>query len=153
MYDDILVPTDGSPAADAAVDHALTLAREFGATVHALYVVDATAYSVLEAGTTVVRDALEREGAAAVARIAEAAEAANVPAVEAVVDGTAYREILAYAADHDVDLIVMGTHGRRGLDRYLLGSVTERVVRAANRPVLTVHADEADAADATGTAA
>ncbi|MFC7096543.1 universal stress protein [Halobaculum marinum] len=147
MYDDILVPTDGSPAADAAVDHALTLAQEFDSTVHVLYVVDATAYSVLEGGTSIVSDALEREGEAAVERIAEAAEEANVATVEAVVTGTAYREIVEYADDNDVDLIVMATHARRGLDRYLLGSVTERVVRSAGQPVLTVRYSEALADD------
>ena len=145
MYDDILVPTDGSPAADAAVDHAVTLADRFDATVHALYVVDATAYSAIEAGTDIVAEALETEGEDAVSRIAAAADEADISVIESVVSGTAYRSILEYADDHDIDLIVMGTHGRRGIDRYLLGSVTERVVRSANQPVLTVRLDEDDA--------
>lgn len=144
MYDDILVPTDGSPAADAAVEHAVTLADRFDATLHALYVVDATAYSSLEAGSQMVANALEEEGEAAVDRIAAAADDADLPVVEAVVSGTAYRSILEYADEEDIDLITMGTHGRRGIDRYLLGSVTERVVRSADQPVLTVryHEDE-----------
>jgi nucleotide-binding universal stress UspA family protein len=145
MYDDILVPTDGSPAADAAVDHAVTLADRFDATVHALYVVDATAYSAIEAGTDIVAEALETEGKDAVSRIAAAADEADISVIESVVSGTAYGSILEYADDHDIDLIVMGTHGRRGIDRYLLGSVTERVVRSANQPVLTVRLDEDDA--------
>jgi len=58
--------------------------------------------------------------------------------------GEPYRTILDYADEAVVDVIVMGTHGRRGLDRYLLGSVTEKVVRAATVPVLTIRADEAD---------
>ncbi|MXR42085.1 universal stress protein [Halobaculum sp. WSA2] len=138
MYDEILVPTDGSPAAAAAVEHAVTLADRFDARLHALYVVDATAYSAIEAGTDIVAEALETEGEDAVDRIAEAADDAELPVVESVVSGTAYRSILEYADDNDIDMIVMGTHGRRGLDRYLLGSVTERVVRSANQPVLTV---------------
>ena len=142
MYDDILVPTDGSPAADAAVEHAVTLAERFDSTIHALYVVDATAFSSLEAGSQVVADALEEEGEGAVARIAEAADEAGIPTVERVVSGTAYRSIIDYAEDEDVDLVTMGTHGRRGLDRYLLGSVTERVVRSADAPVLTVRLGE-----------
>ncbi|SHG85005.1 universal stress protein [Halobaculum gomorrense] len=145
MYNDILVPTDGSPAADAAVEHAVTLAARFDATLHALYVVDATAYSGIEAGTDIVAEALETEGEDAVARISTAADEADIPVVEAVVSGIAYRSILEYADDHDIDMIVMGTHGRRGLDRYLLGSVTERVVRSANQPVLTVRHSEDDA--------
>ena len=145
MYDDILVPTDGSAAADAAVEHAVTLAEQFEATLHALYVVDATAYSSLEAGSQMVAEALEEEGEAAVDRITAAAGDAGLPVVESVVSGTAYRSILEYAGEEDIDLITMGTHGRRGLDRYLLGSVTERVVRSADQPVLTVryHEDEA----------
>ncbi|WP_435066391.1 universal stress protein [Halobaculum sp. EA56] len=143
MYDRILVPTDGSPAADAAVEHAVTLADRFEATLHALYVVDSTAYSALEAGTDLVSDALEEEGREAVSRIAEAADDEDLPVIEAVVSGTAYRSILEYADEEGIDMIVMGTHGRRGLDRYLLGSVTERVVRSADQPVLTVrHAEE-----------
>jgi len=142
MYHEILVPTDGSPAAAAAVEHAVTLADRFDATLHALYVVDATAYSAIEAGTDIVAEALETEGEDAVDRIAEAADDAELPVVESVVSGTAYRSILEYADDNDIDMIVMGTHGRRGLNHYLLGSVTERVVRSANQPVLTVREDE-----------
>jgi len=138
MYDDVLVPTDGSPAADAAVEHAVRLADRFDSTIHALYVVDATAYSALESGTDLVSDALEGEGEDAVARIAEAADDEGLPVVEAVVSGTAYRSILEYADEEGIDMIVMGTHGRQGIDRYLLGSVTERVVRSADQPVLTV---------------
>ena len=145
MYDDILVPTDGSPAADAAVEHALTLAERFDSTVHALYVVDATAYASLEGGSQMVAEALEDEGEAAVARIGAAAEEAGIPAVETVVSGTAYRSIIDYAADEGIDLVTMGTHGRRGIDRYLLGSVTERVVRSADVPVLTVRLREGEA--------
>lgn len=143
MYDTILVPTDGSPAADAAVDHAVTIADRFDSTVHALYVVDTTAYSTLEAGGgELVVDALEEEGQNAVRRISEAADERDLTAVEAVVSGAAYSSILEYADEEGIDMIVMGTHGRQGLDRYLLGSVTERVVRSADQPVLTVRMSE-----------
>jgi nucleotide-binding universal stress UspA family protein len=138
MYERILVPTDGSPAAEAAVEQAVSLAEQYDATVHALYVVDTSAYSTLEAGAEVIINALEEEGQAAVAEIADAGEAAGVDVETTVTAGTAYRSILEYVDEHDVDLVVMGTHGRRGLDRYLLGSVTERVVRTADVPVLTV---------------
>lgn len=142
MYDEILVPTDGSPAAAAAIDHAVTIARRFDARIHALYVVDATAYSTLEAGSSVVVEALESEGEGAVTTVAEGAEASGVPVTKRIVSGTAYRSILDYADEEGIDLIVMGTHGRRGLDRYLLGSVTERIVRSADQPVLTVRLPE-----------
>ncbi|WP_096389313.1 universal stress protein [Halopenitus persicus] len=142
MYDQILVPTDGSPAATAAIDHAIDLAKRYDARIHALYVVDGSAYSTLEAGSEIVLEALESEGAEATERVAEAATEAGVDSVTSVVNGTAYRTITEYVDDNGIDLIVMGTHGRQGIDRYLLGSVTERVVRTAEVPVLTVHKDE-----------
>ncbi|SEH47019.1 Nucleotide-binding universal stress protein, UspA family [Halopenitus malekzadehii] len=142
MYDQILVPTDGSPAADAAIDHAIDLAKQYDARIHALYVVDGSAYSTLEAGSEIVVGALESEGEEATDRVAEAAADAGVEAVTSVVNGTAYRTISEYVDDNAIDLIVMGTHGRQGLDRYLLGSVTERVVRTADVPVLTVREND-----------
>ncbi|WP_434521927.1 universal stress protein [Halorubrum sp. AS12] len=138
MYSEILVPTDGSPASDAAIEHAIDLADQYGARLHALYVVDGGAYSGLEAGAEVVVDALESEGEEATRRVADAAADAGVECVTTVVSGTAYQSIHDYVDEHGIDVVVMGTHGRKGLDRYLLGSVTERVVRTSDVPVLTV---------------
>ena len=138
MYDRILIPTDGSPAAEAAIEHAIDIAEKYDATVHALFVVDGASYSTLEAGAEIVMEALESEGKRAVERIAEIAGDAGLDCETSVVSGTAYRSIREYIDDHDIDLVVMGTHGRRGIDRYLLGSVTERVVRTSDVPVLTV---------------
>ncbi|UVE49718.1 universal stress protein [Haloferax larsenii] len=142
MYDDILVPTDGSKAAERAIEHALDIAETYGATLHALYVVDTSIYTSLDAGADVVIDALEREGDVATKHILDAAEDAGVDADAEVTTGTAYRSIRDYIESHDIDLVVMGTHGRTGLSHYLLGSVTERVVRTSPVPVLTVRMDE-----------
>jgi nucleotide-binding universal stress UspA family protein len=138
MYDEILVPTDGSEAATGATGHAIDLAATHGARVHALYVVDTSAYSTLEIGADGVIEALRREGEGAVERVADAAEAVGVDVAEHVVTGTPASTIREVAEDVDADLIVMATHGRRGVERYLLGSVTERVVRTADVPVLTI---------------
>ena len=138
MYSEILVPTDGSPASDAAIEHAIDLAEQYGARLHALYVVDGAAYSSLEAGAEVVVEALESEGEEATRRVADAAADAGVECVTSVTSGTAYRSIHDYVDEHGIDVVVMGTHGRKGIDRYLLGSVTERVVRTSDVPVLTV---------------
>ncbi len=139
MYEEILVPTDGSPTAEAALEHAVDIARRYDARIHALYVVDTNVYTTLETGTDMVIRALEDEGQKAVERVESAAEAADLRVTSSVVTGVPSRDIVSYARDHDVDLVVMGTHGRTGLDRYILGSVAERVVRRADVPVMTVH--------------
>lgn len=140
MYDAILVPTDGSPASERAVDHAIEFATTFGASVHALYVVDVALYSSLEAGVDAVVTALEAEGNTAVSTVADRCEIAGVPVETEVLVGTVHRSIRDYVTDHDIDLVVMGTHGRKGIERFLLGSVAERVVRTSSAPVLTVRA-------------
>jgi nucleotide-binding universal stress UspA family protein len=145
MYEEILVPTDGSQTAEAALEHAVDIAGRYGARIHALYVVDTNAYTTLETGTDVVIEALESEGELSVGRVATACEAADVPVTTAVLTGVPWRDIVEYAGQHDVDLVVMGTHGRTGIGRYLLGSVTERVVRECEVPVLTVHLAESEA--------
>jgi len=140
MYDRILVPTDGSDPAAAATDHALTVADRFDATVHALYVVDVDgiAHEAPGLGLDALRDALRTEGKAATDAVVERAEDRGVDVRESVVDGVAEDAIVDYADAEGIDLIVMGTHGRRGLDRYLVGSVTERVVRRTEVPTLVV---------------
>lgn len=137
MYDAVLVPTDGSDAASAGVTHGLDLAANFDAVVHALYVVpEAERASIVGSssnpGERNVADAAER----AVETVAAAADDRGLDAETAVRSGTPHREILDYAEIQDVDLVVMATHGRSGVSRLLSGSVTERVVRKADRPVL-----------------
>lgn len=141
MYGEILVPTDGSEAGGLAIDHAVDIASQYDARIHALYVVDTSAYAALEGAGTAVVDTLRDQGEAAVARVVEAAEDADLESVSVVREGSPHENILAYARESGADLIVMGTHGRRGIDRYLLGSVTERVVRSSPVPVLTVRMD------------
>ncbi|MFC7070555.1 universal stress protein [Halobaculum lipolyticum] len=144
MYDRILVPTDGSEAVDGAIDRAIDLATQYGATLHAVAVVEPI-YTVNE-GLGSIYDTLESDARASVDEVAERGEAADVTVVTALRTGVTHREILDYAEEEDVDLIVMGTHGRTGLDRYLLGSVTEKVVRLSDVPVLTVRQREDGAA-------
>ncbi|MFC6988601.1 universal stress protein [Haloplanus sp. GCM10025708] len=138
MYDDILVPTDGSDCARRAVEEAVRLATAFDAALHTFYVVD-TELSGAEGGGAVVFDELEAEGERIVRDVVERAEDAGVDTIEAsVATGVPYRSILDYCEEYDVDLVVMGTHGRTGLERTLVGSVTEKVVRTSDVPVLTV---------------
>lgn len=148
MYDSVLVPTDGSADMATVAEHGLRVAGAFGATVHVLYVVDERAYaSVPEDRRERIRDTLAEDGHDATRSVAERAVEGGIDAVREVRWGNPPAAILSYAVENDVDLVVMGTHGRTGYERYLLGSVAEKVVRAAPVPVLTVpvgdHGEEA----------
>jgi nucleotide-binding universal stress UspA family protein len=140
MYDNLLFPTDGSPGATAALDHALDVAAAHGATVHLLNVADTAQDSVTRIGDEVI-DTLETEGERIVDEAAARANERGVSTETVVLQGEPYSTIVDYADERETDLVVMPTHGRKGLERFLLGSVTERVVRRANVPVLTVRPD------------
>ncbi|MFB6124755.1 MAG: universal stress protein [Halanaeroarchaeum sp.] len=139
MYDRILVATDGSESASAVVEEAVGLARLSGATLHALSVVDTRDYNTLpETKWLSVDEALTEEAEAAVEDVRERAVDSRVTVETAVESGVPHETIVAYATDHDVDLVVMGTHGRSGIDHFLLGSVAENVLRFAPVPVHVV---------------
>lgn len=144
MYDRILVPTDGSPSMQSVVDHALDLATVHGAELHGLYVVDTGSFATLPVETSWegVTEMLREEGELA---LSEFESMTGDAAVETTVrDGNPSREIVDYARENGCDTIVMGTHGRGGIDRLLLGSVAERVVRGSPVPVVTVPVSERD---------
>jgi nucleotide-binding universal stress UspA family protein len=141
MFDKLLFPTDGSDGAAAVFDHALDVAEAHDATVHVLNVADTTRESVTQVRGQVV-DALERAGAETVRDAATRGSDRGVPTVTEVLQGEPYRTIVDYAETYDIDLVIMPTHGRRGLQRFLLGSTTERVVRRSEVPVLTVRPDD-----------
>ncbi|GAB3312954.1 universal stress protein [Haloplanus rallus] len=146
MYDAILVPTDGSEGVERTLDHALEMARNHDATVHALYVIDRRFELAADEDRDDLIARLTERGEGAVAAVAERAGAAGVDAVTGVREGIPYKTILGYADEADVDVIAMGTHGRTGRDRLAhLGSVTERVVENATVPVFVVNiGDDAD---------
>jgi len=141
MYDRILLPTDGSEASDRAVAQAIGLARETGARLHVLYVVEDIPYAP-EMMDDEVESQLRETGEKVLSSLRERADEAGIEVVAELREGAPHAAILEYADEADVDLVVMGTHGRSGLDRYLLGSVTERVVRTADVPVLTVRMED-----------
>jgi len=142
MYDRILFPTDGSDAVADVFESALDVATAHGATVSVLNVADTGRDSVTQLQGNVV-DALEREGEKRVAELAEKARARGVPVETDVLQGDPAETIADYTQTYDVDLVVMPTHGRTGLDRLLLGSVTEKVVNTAAVPVLVVNPETA----------
>lgn len=136
MYDDILLPYDGSDGAAAVLDHVAAVADWADATVHLLYVADTNRNSVIVVGDRAV-DGLVRQGEEVVGEAAGRLNDRGVARRTDVVQGNPAPTIVEYAADYDHDLIVVPTHGRKGLSRYLVGSVAEKVVRLASTPVLT----------------
>jgi len=137
MYETILLPFDGSDGAAAALHHAGELAHWADATVQVLYVADTARNSVtVIEGHTV--DMLVREGEDIVAEAAQTLETLGISCDTDVVQGNPAPTIAEYAERYDQDLVVMPTHGRDGVSRYLAGSVSEKVVRLSPVPVLTV---------------
>jgi glycine betaine transporter len=136
----ILVPTDLSEGAEQALDYACELARTLGAQIHLLNVISIPALGVPELGlalTSTMIDQLVVENQDSIDRLAQTRCTAPLGRV-LVRTGDARDVINQTARELGVDLIVMGTHGRRGISRALLGSVAETVVRSAPCAVLTV---------------
>lgn len=134
MYTRILFPTDGSEGSERAREHALALAADQDATLYVLHVVDvvAPAASLHE----VVANELIEQGQELVEEVAADALERGVTAETAVVEGSPAQTITSYAASANIDVIVMPTHGRRELTKALLGSVTDKVIRYGDTPVL-----------------
>jgi nucleotide-binding universal stress UspA family protein len=136
--DRVLVPTDGSDAAERAADHALALADSYGAAVSVVYVVDTSTYALKDAPRSVV-GLLKEGGTNAIEAIATDVQDRGISVTTDLLRGTPEREILDYADGADASLIVMGTRGW-GIDSdRLLGSTTARVLRRSDRPILTVN--------------
>jgi len=161
MYEHILFPTDGSDGAAAALAHARNLAETHDGTLHIMTVLDTSSPHIgmtsagPEGATTGmiaeehdasepgmvgeehdIESSLQERSQAIVDAAAD--EVDGVDTVTAVERGPPHSAILDYAADNDIDLIVMGSHGRSGVKRALLGSVTERTLRSTHVPVLVV---------------
>ncbi len=154
LYQRILVPVDGGPPAFHALDHAIAIAREQGARLMLVSVLDegVADYRGAEVGwvgserlheelAAQARAALERAGERV--RSADPGLAAETEILEAP-KGEIWKRILEFAGEWGADLLVVGTHGRQGLDRVLLGSVSEALVRHGRLPVLVVPAPDAD---------
>jgi len=153
MYENILIPTDGSETAKSAVDHAIDHAQKYGARLHALYVVDIDAVNFglgteqvdrIKQGNFGEMTELKERAEAATGVVVDAAAEYDVDVVEEVRVGTPHDVIAGYANNEGIDLVVMGSHGRSGVRRALLGSVTERVLRSTHVPVLVVDEQRED---------
>lgn len=139
----ILLPTDFSEYSKPAVDYACALADKFGAELHLVHVLQDLVATVPEPGLAFpppgdYMKELQTAAEAALQKILDPEWEKGKAVVRETRQGPPFVEIIRYARENDIDLIVMGTHGRSGLAHVLLGSVAEKVVRKAGCPVLTV---------------
>ncbi len=137
----ILFPTDFSEQSACAAAYAFALAEKFGSQVHVLHVQEVLPGTpTFVMGMAIATKAKESEGASlkGIAAFLEQGKWDARSVVPATTEGTPFVEIVRYAKTHEIDLIVLGTHGRSGLTHVLLGSVAERVVRKAPCPVMTI---------------
>lgn len=148
MYERILVPLDGSPTAEAGLRHAIALAAALKSRLVLLHVMDDFAVMVEMASIAsyeAMRDTLRQSGQAALERARQAAADAGVMCETVLREQLQARisEVIeGEAVKHRCDLVVMGTHGRRGFSRLTLGSNAEAVMRISSVPVLLVRARE-----------
>jgi nucleotide-binding universal stress UspA family protein len=149
MYQKILLPTDGSKFAENAAQHAIWIASRSGAEIIVLNVIETSSLVGLPAEDLIVRikEMLKEEGRRSLERISEmVTDSEEESKIEKDIkitlkteEGSPADSILKTIDNENVDLVVMGTSGKHGLDRFLLGSVTEKVVRSSKCPVLAVH--------------
>ncbi|MFT3697080.1 MAG: universal stress protein [Kofleriaceae bacterium] len=145
----ILVPTDLGEGADAALDYACDLARPFGARIHLVSAITIPALGVPELGVAMtgsVVDGMMADTLHGLEAIIERNKERGAFAKPILKSGDPVDIINETAAEVGADMIVMTTHGRTGVARWLLGSVTEQVVRTSPIPVLTIHVSEKDKA-------
>lgn len=140
MYESILVPTDGSIHAEAAAERAFELGRTVGAGVHIIAVVDPGPFGSirLPGDRATAKEIFTEEAEENISRLAERAQAAELEPITEIREGTPVGQILEYVDAHEIDLIVMGSRGRGGIDRMVIGSVTEGVTRYGSVDVLVI---------------
>ena len=146
MFSKILVPVDFSAYTDEIVQHAMAIAQKFGSSLHLIHVVPSMDYF------TPYESFMAVENVAAVQKAIEAEvegqldgaarKITGIAVTKAIRTGAASIEIIDYARSAQIDLIVMGTHGRGALEHILIGSVAEKVVRKSPCPVLTIRPAE-----------
>jgi nucleotide-binding universal stress UspA family protein len=136
----IVIATDGSKNSQKAISHGIEIAKLSGAIVHALYVVN-TSSTISEnwtAGKETIYNIMKDDGQKAVSKVKKIGIDSGVEVKEVILEGYPSSEIIYFAENNNIDLIVMGTLGATGLERFLMGSVAEKVIRNSRVPVLVV---------------
>ena len=141
----IMVATDGSELVKKAIDTAIEVAKMSDAKLYAVYVIASGGLSIgypKDVGwEKATFEYFRNEGEEATSYVENAGKAANVEVESVLLEGSPANEIVDFAEKNGIDLIVMGTLGRTGIDRFLLGSVAENVVRHSKKAVLVVRGE------------
>lgn len=141
VFKKILIATDGSAGAKKAADAGIEIARMSGAKVHASYVIDTSTYSSVPKDPRweeAMYSQFRELGKEATSYVEEKAKEAGVEVEAVLLEGHPAEEIINFAERNEVDLIVLGSLGKSGIERFLMGSISEKVVRNAKIPVLVV---------------
>lgn len=136
----ILIATDGSKAAKDAVDFGIKFALKYGAKIYAVYVINVTAYENVNQGnwSSEALQTFEKVAQRETSFVVEKAKSSGLDAEPIILKGSAAEKILDFAHKHDIDMIVVGSLGKSGIEHFTLGSVSEKIVRYAKVPVLVV---------------
>jgi nucleotide-binding universal stress UspA family protein len=148
----ILLPTDGSECSRKAMTYAMSLGRQYGGRIVALHVIDVgweeqTRIASVEVGPELMHklhDGYAQEARRILQEVLDTGAESGVPVDTRMIKGIPSEGIVRLGKELPADLIIMGTHGHRGVSHFLLGSVAEKVVRRAPCPVLTVRTEEHD---------
>jgi nucleotide-binding universal stress UspA family protein len=144
MFHNVLVPVDGSSPSNAAVDLAFHVAADEGARITFAHVVEVSKLVAMAAPSSIdpsaAVQAAEEAGQAILDRCKKKAAGTKVTVTTSLLEGDAVQSLLALVSERDIDLIILGSHGRSGISRALLGSIAEGVLRRSPIPVLVTHA-------------
>jgi len=138
LYQKIIIATDGTEYAKKAVNAAVTLSKLTGAKLYGVYVSDVSNITPTSIEWEVVAENIKREADAALSYVCETAKAEQICFESVNLSGSAAQEIVQYANTIEADLIVVGAAGKKTIERILLGSVSEKVIRNAKQQVLVV---------------
>jgi nucleotide-binding universal stress UspA family protein len=148
IYKEIMIATDGSEHVRTAIESAIEIAKLSEAKLYAVHVIAlgfySTTHSINSEWEKAMKDQLIKESYEATSYVEKAGRAENVEVESVILEGSPAEEIIDFAEKNDIDLIVIGTHGMSGFQRFLLGSVAENVIRHSKKPVLVVRRKTAE---------
>jgi nucleotide-binding universal stress UspA family protein len=140
LYRNIVIATDGSENSRKAISYGIEIAKISGATVYAVHVVDTLSVvsDIWTAGKDLIHDMMIRDGKKILSETKKIIEDSGVEVKDVLLNGHPGEEIIRFTENNNIDLIVMGTLGATGLEKFLMGSVAEKVVRHSKVPVMVV---------------